>query len=393
MNRLEALRNIRLYGWYVTLKDPIFWGPVLIATLQHLGKMSLPEVYFCEAVVLLGFVLLEIPSGALADLIGRKWTIAIGSTLHLASIVWHTFMTSPFDVWGANLTWMVGATLCSGADKALLFDSLKVVGREHEFRRIHGAAFSRRLMLVAFASLAAGFLGKVHLRLPLALSIPLLVIATVATFFFVEPPATQRYSMRQHWEQMRDCSKVVWHSGKLLWLIFFGIALSVTTKAWFFSYNPYFELVELDVRYWGLIFFLASVIAWFFSRNAHAMERFMSEKTALILMVGLIAVPMLIMGLFVHVASPYAVLIQSAVRGFREPFFADFINRLIARNDQRATIISINSAFVGLSEFIILGLFGIILGFWSLPFCLLLLGLLTLTLGTIGVRWYDHVFG
>ena len=67
MTRKERLkRNVRLYVWYETLRQPLFWGPVLITYLMHVGKMTLVEIYFMESVVLLLGAVIEIPTGALA---------------------------------------------------------------------------------------------------------------------------------------------------------------------------------------------------------------------------------------------------------------------------------------------------------------------------------------
>ncbi len=60
--------------------------------------MSLSEIYLMEAVVVGEIVLLEIPSGALADLIGRKKTILLGQFLIFLSAVLFALIDSPLDV-------------------------------------------------------------------------------------------------------------------------------------------------------------------------------------------------------------------------------------------------------------------------------------------------------
>ena len=87
MDEVEVRKNITLYKWFVISAEPLFWGPTLILCLQRLGKMSLSEVYIMEAIVISGIVFLEIPSGALADLIGRKQTILLGNYFFLASSI------------------------------------------------------------------------------------------------------------------------------------------------------------------------------------------------------------------------------------------------------------------------------------------------------------------
>ncbi|KKS30668.1 MAG: major facilitator superfamily [Parcubacteria group bacterium GW2011_GWC2_42_11] len=131
MEREKALRNITLYKWYVVFREPLMWGPILISCLTELGHMKLGEIYFMEAIVLFGYIFLEPPSGALADLIGRKKMVVIGAGCEVVSIAWFACIQTPFDVWSANIVWMIGASFSSGANTSLIYDTLAELDREH----------------------------------------------------------------------------------------------------------------------------------------------------------------------------------------------------------------------------------------------------------------------
>jgi MFS family permease len=103
MDEHHAARNILLYRIYVLFGEPLFWGAVLITSLQQLAHMSLPDIYFMESGVLLICVALNVPAGMLADRIGRKRTVIAGRTLLLASAVCFAFMQSPRDGWQHHL--------------------------------------------------------------------------------------------------------------------------------------------------------------------------------------------------------------------------------------------------------------------------------------------------
>ena len=78
METRNARRNVILYKLFVMFNEPLFWGPILIISLQNLAHMSLPDIYFMESAVMIICVALDIPAGALADVIGRKKTLIIG---------------------------------------------------------------------------------------------------------------------------------------------------------------------------------------------------------------------------------------------------------------------------------------------------------------------------
>lgn len=391
MNTRDAARNVRMYKLYRTFCEPLMWGPILLSYLIHVGGMTLADIYFMESIVVFGFIFLEVPSGALADLIGRKKTVLAGSLCQAASTTWFMLMDSPFDAWGANITWMVGASLSSGADSAFLYDSLKEIGREDEYRKIEGAATGNRLLLTAICSLGVGFLAVVNMRLPLILSLPGIILSASATFFFKEPPQTKAYAAHEHMSMMKTSIMFVANHREVKWIVGFATLIGVASKVWFFTYNPYFEAVGLDLRLYGIMFFLMNAIAWFFSRYAHEIGGRMGEQGAIVSMIALVAFPILLMG---SVLSKYSVgftLLQNAVRGFGQPFIGGFLNRHL-NSENRATVLSINSAISGLSQGIALGAFGFLLKAWPLHACLLFLGVSVLALGVLCIASYRMIF-
>lgn len=391
MGENKIRKNIKLFGWFFIFGEPVFWGPILISYIINIGNMKLSEVYFMESVVLLGVIILEIPSGALADLIGRKKTILLGSILHTASIIKFSFVVSPVDVWIANIIWMIGYSLHSGADSAFLFDSLKEIGEENDYTRLSGRFLSERLILVAFCSLIAGFLFKINPRLPLLLSIPGVLISCISVFYFTEPIKCEKFNSKRQLEIIKSGLSFVVNNKEVRWIIGFVLLIGVSSKIWFFTYNPYFELVNLKPEYYGIMFFLLNIIAWFFSRNAHKFIEKWSEYNCIVSLILLIGFPILIMGLIVSKLSLVAILLQNVVRGISSPFSSNFLNQRI-ESSNRATIISIQSALGGLMQFCALGLFGFILTVWELNICLQFLGLTVLCLGYFVLVKYHKIF-
>lgn len=391
MEHVTALRNIRLYRWSMMLMEPMFWGPIIISYIIHAGHMSLPQVYFMEGIVLVLLVVLEIPTGALADSIGRKKTLLLGTFLVVLASFLFTFISSPLWVWTINIMLTVGAALRSGADSAFLYDSLKEVGKEHEYQKIQGATLGNRLLIMAFASLGAGFLAEIDMRLPILLSVPSVLAAFLIMLFFKEPQPKEAYRLRQHLDLMKVSVLFVANHKALKWIVLFSTLIGVVSKVWFFTYNPYFELVDLDLRWYGVLFFFLNVVAWFFSRYAYLIEKRFSELACVVTMVLLLGLPILLMGTFVTTAMVGMILFQNVLRGFSTPFFEGFVNRHIDSSN-RATVISIRSAINGAVQFIAMSGFAIVLGIVSLPESLEIVGVVTLALGAYGIYSYRKIF-
>lgn len=392
MNEKHAWRNFRLYKWHIALGEPLFWGPILISALQNLGQMSLSQIYLMESVVILGLVLLEVPSGALADLIGRKKAIFIGHVLHTISTILFATMSNLFDAWCANIVWVIGYSLYSGADEALLYDSLKEIGRTDLFREIHGKAVGSRLFLIAFCSIAAGFLAEINLRLPVLLSIIPMIVSAAIALFFTEPQLCKKYSVREQFSLVKISTLFVANHKAIKWIIGFTILIGVSSKLWFFTYNPYFELIKLDYKYYGLIFFGLNMVSWIFSHNADLIVKKISEAKTIILMFVIVGMGVFLMGTFVSIFSISMIFAVNIVRGISSPFTSEFLNRHLD-SENRATVLSIKSASNGLAQFLGMGFFGFLLQKFDLVVCMQILGICVIFFGLLIIRKYYKIFG
>ncbi|MFH1457174.1 MAG: MFS transporter [Patescibacteria group bacterium] len=394
-------RNIIFYFIFHILREPLFWGPVLIYYLQHQGNMSLHGIYFMETVVVLGFVILEVPSGALADLIGRRKTIMAGSFLYFLCDIIFSVGNAPWTMWVANVVWVVGASLCSGADSAFLYDSLKYskFWNTDDYKKIEGKAGAIRFLLFACGSLCAGYLAEINVRLPALLSIPFVFVSFLATLFFKELKNKNKHNRQEHWSLMKTSVLFVANHKKIKWIIAFTMLLMVSGKIWFFTYNPYFEIIDLPMRYWGWLFFTLNIVAMIFSWQAGRILKKFGEYRSIIGLVFVASLPIFLMGSFVAIPAVLFVLFQNVVRGFQGPFLNQFLNDHLD-SENRATVISIRSAVSGFCQAIGLGGFGLLLVLFSfeqnkavLPFLLRILGGATLIVGIFLIFKFKKIFG
>lgn len=384
-------RNITLFKVFWMFRDPLFWAPILISYLNHVGHMSIPSIYAMEAIVVMGLVILEIPTGALADLIGRKRTMLIGFVLNIVGLIALICASTPLVAWTSNIVWTIGAALISGADTSLLFESLQKRGREGEFKKVLGRVFSSYLIFVGFGSLVAGFLYDIHPRLPMLLSLPGMIAAFVSVILMKEANGRGKYVFREQVRLMKESVRFVLGQKQVLWAVSLMMLVTGVSRVWFFTYNPYYELVHLDVRWYGVAFFLMNVISWGTSRWAHEIEERFGERASFACMVAFLAVPILLMGSFVMIPMAFMTLLQSFVRGYERPFFDYFMHSHV-HSENRATVLSVQSAARGFASSVGLWLFGGLLLSWSLPASLQLLGIVAGVGGALFLMSYKRVF-
>lgn len=393
MDDLKISRNIRLYYWFEIFMEPLFWGPILIAYIQAVSGMSLSRVYLMESICIIGLMALEIPSGAIADMLGRRLTLLLGAIIFFVKMIINASAVNEAMIWLGNILWVIGYSLISGADSSMLYDSLKYLGRESEFKKICGRAAGWRLFCMAVGSLVVGYLAEVNLRLPAAVSCLCLLITIPAAYYFHDPPnlVTKNYRIKDHLELMKKSVMYVVGHSYIKWIILFGALIAVVSKIWFFTYNPYFKLVDLPLRYYGWIFFLMNIVAALSSHQAHHLDRWLGNVGSILLMVIFLGIPILIMSHILVVQSVFLILFANVVRGYIGPFSDHLLHDYLSTSN-RATALSVKSAIISLMQVIGLGIFGWLLSRHSLPNCLNVLGWVTLIFGLFFMVFYFRIF-
>ncbi len=148
-------------------------------------------------------LLMEIPTGAFADMMGKKKTLIIAFLLQGLGNVLMGFSSS---FWMLALSlWLlvcVGGAFYSGTIDALIYDSLKVLKEESLFGRKIGALGAMRLWSMAICSVIGGFAYYISPGLPFILNGTVCLVGLVACFFLTEPKIdTEKYTLMSFFRQ------------------------------------------------------------------------------------------------------------------------------------------------------------------------------------------------
>lgn len=389
MKSIES--NIALYYAFKIFNEPILWGAILITYIMQVSGMSLSQVYIMEACCMIAVTILQVPTGAIADKWGRANSVRIGMCFILLEAIFFASSNNTPMIWIGNIFWAIGFSFVSGADSALLYDSLKVLGREREFKKIAGKSIGWKLGLIAVCMIPCGFLAEINIHLPLYIDIGFISCGLVLSFFFKEPP-NSHHSQKGYGEHMIESIKFAFRENRILWIIGFAVLISVTSKLWFFTYNPYFELVKLPLPYYGIVFAVLNAVAALSSYNADAISRRLPENASIRAILGLVTVPILLMGMFVSKWAIPLVFLQNLVRGYLGPFIEHILHDHIESRN-RATVMSVKSACHGAMEILAMIGFGYVVARASLSGALTVLGMATIAIGAILVWSYPRVFG
>lgn len=353
-------RNVSIYYSYSIFAELLILGPIIVLFLLSKG-LSFTEIMVLQSISAISVIVFEVPTGALADRIGRKYSLILGSIFWSISLIVYILGDSFLIFAIAEIVFSLGATFKSGADTALIYDTLALVKRENEFQKIEGHARSLALYAQAFGSIIAGFVYEVNGNLPLIISIGFMIITIIIAFNFKEPPKEHEKEefIIKYVAQIKDSGTYILKHEKLKALILYSMVFFIFYRAGFWYFQPYMEGVNIPVKYFGIIFFIFNIVAAITSKYSYKIMELTKPKT-LTFMSILLIVSFIILGTVKVSYGVLAILLQQIARGLYRPVMYKYLNKHIP-SEKRATVLSFQSLSNNLASAITLPLVGLLL--------------------------------
>lgn len=349
MNRnIIALYLVKLSKWFSLVM------PIIVLFYEEHG-LGLHDVFVLKSVYSITAVALEIPSGYLADVWGRKRCLLLGCLLVFGGCVCYACTATFCAFLCAELLLGIGQTLVNGADSALLYDTLLHHKREDNYFRYEG----RMTMVGNFAEATAGIFGGLlavySLRYPF--------YGQVAVSFMGIPAALslREYARKGNVQNpLKEMVRIVRYSlftnRELCSNIMYSgiIGAATLTMAWFVQ--PVLIHLDTPTKWFGVIWTVLNLTVGIAALGSDRVERKlgMNRMNALILV--------MIIGGYVALAynltwAGLAVLFLFYIfRGLATPILKGYINQLTF-SEMRATVLSIRNfvirlMFAGVAPFV-----------------------------------------
>lgn len=337
-NNVYKLYVIKTAKWFSLIM------PIIVLFFQENG-LSMTQIFWLKSAYSIGMLTMEIPSGYFGDVWGRKKTLIVGTLLTTAGFSVYSFS---FEFWQfliAEFVLGIGQSFISGADSAMLFDSLKSENREKEYIKYEGRVTSVGNFSEAIAGILGGLLATISLRVPFICQAVVSTLAIPAAFTLVEPS----YSLSKRAAGFNDILKVIklsLHEHKILrnFMFFSSLAGTATlTFAWFVQ--PFLIDIGIPVVLFGLIWTFLNLTVGTSSIFAYRIERNFSQKQTSGLITFSIGILFLLTGLFITKWGTILLLVFYIVRGIATPVFKDYIHVMI-ESEYRATVLSLRNMII-----------------------------------------------
>ncbi|GAA3727895.1 MFS transporter [Plantactinospora mayteni] len=341
--------NVRKIYLYQGCTNLMLFMPVWIVFMQTERHLTLTQITIMLGVSWLVSALAEVPTGVLADTLGRRFSLVLGTALVAVGTALVAVLGDYWLILAAYLVWSVGLALQSGADMALLYDSLKLAGREAEYEKAAGRSFAIVQLAQGVSSVAGGLLAVIALPLPLLVTSVFTAMALVFLVTLREPPIAPRGSRPSYRGTLANAVVLVRRQPGLRPLMLFSAVLGVVP--WllvFVLFQPYLDSHGVPIAWFGVLFLVLRLAGVAGSRlGPDVIPRDVRGP-------WLTGVPLLFGGLFLLMAVVplwgvvFAMMVLvGLLQGCLRPILSDLLNRRLEAT-VRATVLSLQSLLLTL---------------------------------------------
>ncbi len=352
------MTDIRANLWkiyiYRFLSEFYLIVPILIPYYES-NHLNSTQIFTIQASYALSVLILEIPSGYLADVIGRKKTLILGAFFFPVGIAVYAFTDSFYSFILAEFMVAVGNSMRSGCDSAFIYDTLIQLNKESDYKKFEGRSMFYTRLGTGLSSVSGGLLALLSLHLPFYINIGTSLFMLPLAIWLVEPKREKLEASNPIMDILRICRFCLTHR-QLRRLMLFAALVMSTGIIGVWAYFLYYRSLGISIGYFGIIFAAFQLSSAFGSRNSHFLEKSIGKKHSYLILM-LIAPTFLLLGLFQTILLIPLIFLNAFLWGTAMPVILDDINRLI-KSEVRATIISVANMVGSLSYVVLAPLFG-----------------------------------
>jgi MFS family permease len=391
-----SLANIRLFIAFRLLFNARFYYPVFTILFLDYG-LTLEQFALLNTVWAFTIVLAEVPSGVLADFLGRKRLLVATSLLMIVEMSVIAFVplgTSQLIFYAFLINRVLSGlaeAMASGADEAMAYDTLAERGMAKEWPKVLelqmrvqsiGYIFAMTLGGLVYdpgmVNRLLGWLGRpesieqhMSMRYPVYLTLLFSLLALYVTLRMRDPVAhggqesspQGSIGLLELFRRTLRAGGWIIRTPLALAIILFAMTLDHTLRMIVTLTSEYYRLIQLPEASFGIIGSAVAVLGLFVPRIARAMVERFSPGCNLILVSGFALIALSGLTFFLPywgVGPMVAVFVGLMLTSF---FTSHYLNQ-ITESHQRATVLSFKGlAFNAAYGFIGMVFAGLILHF------------------------------
>jgi len=330
--------------------------------------LSLFEIGIMESIFHITSFTMEIPTGMIADLYGRKFSRLLGRLATVLAFLIMLFSHSTILFALSFIIQALGYNLESGAGEALIYDSIKEIGEEGKYIKVKGKTEVFFQIASVFSLLLGGYLGTLDYRYVYITAIIFSSIAFFEALTFKEPTIGKVKHLDSpistFKNQLKESLDALKMDKRIIFLIIAAeIFATFVTTEFFYIQNLLKSQGQSEFQI-GLLLSSSSLAAALVAVHTYKLEvRFKFKKLLIILSASGITA---FWGMTTPLIVPSFILI-TVVESIMFIVMGNYINKLI-KSEQRATLLSLQSMAFSLFMIVIFPIVGGLGDYFGLNF-------------------------
>jgi MFS family permease len=381
LNKLDNAKKLAIITFFSN-----FYFYNHIGTLyQQTRGLNLLQVSSIWSIIVGTIFLAEVPTGVIADRIGRKWSVVIALFLQALGEYLYFFAKNYVTFVFIAILAGIGYAFLSGANEALVYDSLPEDNRETNMKKSMGLIGSA-YQLAFFAAPIFGGLIVSQLVLEKFLTAILLTaisvtIALLISLTLKEPQDSDQPAAESPLTIFREGLIEIRNSKRLQWLIAIAVLTSTFSNALISLYQPYFAEASVPTFWIGASLSFGGLLAFILQKYAYRIEQKLGKLGFFIISVwpGIMYI-LLAMASIPALLIPFFILAYASME-LRTPLLSSYKNEQV-QSKNRATVLSLFNMFAMLYVALMGLVFGKIADY-SIPIAFTCIGVLIVLFAVI----------
>ncbi len=326
--------------------DGLYFATIITSLFAVSKGITLSQIVIAQGLYSLIIIVMEVPTGLIADKFGRKFSMALGYILNAAGIILFTFLPSVINLYIMRFLQSTGSALVSGANEALLYEASKD----------EGLSYKKQISILNSNSIiglciAGGIAGVAYQLFASRSFVPILLLtALIQIIAFVISLTIEEKSLKSHisivkkelrvFHLLTSSISLIRKNKTIFALTMFGMLAACNEYFVYQTYAPYFKDLGIANLWVASAFSLGLLLNFLITRNIWKLEKYMTLEKALALIKILAIIGYL--GLALVTQSTFLVIILISTIGIfniEKPIISDFANQEIDSHN-RSTVLS-----------------------------------------------------
>lgn len=363
-----------LYKVFTSLQITV---PIYVLFLLA-NNLSMTQVMLLQSFYTFLIFFFEIPSGVFADLYGRKNSLILSSIFLTFAFITFGFGRMYIIFFLAAFLWAISQSLKSGADTAILFDSLKIIDKTNLFTRYNGRSNSLEMLTLGISAVIGGVIANYFgNRILFFISAILFFVSVIISISFKEPTFHKKIIEKKYLAHMKEALLFSYKNKIVKSFIVFFAFFGAFAYMLYFLIQPFFNQGEYAKFIVGIAvagYFVFCSIGSFFSE--HIISKIKPKKLAIII----VLISLTIFLLMPNISKWFAILlvfVHSFIAGVAGVLANNEINKN-TESHHRATVLSVLNFLQKIIYAVVAPFIGYFTDVYTLDVAFLMVGILLL---------------